>query len=107
MYVYDDIAKLCRQKAEVIKNHENEHVCSIGHYEARQRKHKGLKFGGRATHTATRIQKIVTLEDNLLRDSLILTVALGFIFVIGCWDPCVIETLTQNCCFLVMKHGCI
>jgi hypothetical protein len=28
-YVYDYIIKLCRQQAEVIQNHENEHVRSI------------------------------------------------------------------------------
>jgi hypothetical protein len=35
MYVYDYITKLCREQAEVIQNHENEHVCSIGRDEAR------------------------------------------------------------------------
>jgi hypothetical protein len=29
-YVYDYITKLFRQQAEVIQNHENEHVCGIG-----------------------------------------------------------------------------
>jgi hypothetical protein len=29
-YVLNYITKLCRQQAEVIQNHENEHVCSIG-----------------------------------------------------------------------------
>jgi hypothetical protein len=45
-YVYDYITKLCRQKAEVIQNHENEHVRSIGRGEARHRKYKRLKLGG-------------------------------------------------------------
>jgi hypothetical protein len=44
-YVYDYITKLCRQQAEVIENHENEHVCGIGQGEARHRKYKRLKFG--------------------------------------------------------------
>jgi hypothetical protein len=48
-YVYGYITKLCRQQAEVIKNHENEHVCSIGQGGATYRKHKylymGLKLG--------------------------------------------------------------
>jgi hypothetical protein len=33
-YVYDYIIKLCRQKAEVIQNHENENVRDIGKGEA-------------------------------------------------------------------------
>jgi hypothetical protein len=45
-YVYDYITKLCRQQVEVIQNHENEHVCSIGQGEARNRKYKRLMLGG-------------------------------------------------------------
>jgi hypothetical protein len=45
-YVYDYIIKLCRQQAEVIQNHENEHVRSTGQGEARYRKYKWLKLGG-------------------------------------------------------------
>jgi hypothetical protein len=37
-YVYDYITKLCRRQAEVIRNHENEHVRIIGQGEARHRK---------------------------------------------------------------------
>jgi hypothetical protein len=44
--VYDYITKLCRKKAEVIQNHENEHVRSIGQGEATHRKYKRLKLGG-------------------------------------------------------------
>jgi hypothetical protein len=40
------MTKLCRQQAEVIRNHENEHVRGIGHGEARHRKYMGLKHGG-------------------------------------------------------------
>jgi hypothetical protein len=36
-YVYDYITKLCRKPAEVIQNHENEHVRGIGQSEARQK----------------------------------------------------------------------
>jgi hypothetical protein len=39
-YVYDYIIKLCRQQAEVIQNHENEDVRSIGQGEARHRKYE-------------------------------------------------------------------
>jgi hypothetical protein len=34
------------QQAEVIQNHENEHVRSIGQGEARHRKYKKLKLDG-------------------------------------------------------------
>jgi hypothetical protein len=40
------MTKLCRQQAEVIQNHDNENVCSIGQGEAWHRKYKGLKLGG-------------------------------------------------------------
>jgi hypothetical protein len=43
-YVYDYVTKLCRQQAEVIENHKNEHVRSIGQGEARYRKYKRLKL---------------------------------------------------------------
>jgi hypothetical protein len=45
-YVYNYIAKLCRQQAEVIWNRETEHVCGIGQGETRHRKCKKLKLGG-------------------------------------------------------------
>jgi hypothetical protein len=45
-YVYHYVTELCKQQAEVIQNHENEHVRSIGQGEARHRKHKRLKLGG-------------------------------------------------------------
>jgi hypothetical protein len=44
-YEYDFITKMCRKRAEVILNHEN-NVRSIGNGEARHRKHKRLKLGG-------------------------------------------------------------
>jgi hypothetical protein len=45
-YVYDFITEICRKQAEVIQNHENRNVRSIGNGEARHRKHKRLKLGG-------------------------------------------------------------
>jgi hypothetical protein len=45
-YIYDYIAKLCRQQAEVIQNHENANVRDIGKGEARHRKYKRLELGG-------------------------------------------------------------
>jgi hypothetical protein len=43
------VTEFCKQQAEVIQNHENEHVRSIGQGEARRRKYKGLKLvGGQA-----------------------------------------------------------
>jgi hypothetical protein len=44
-YVYGYVTKLCRKQAEVIRNHENEHVCGIGQDEARHGKYKMLKVG--------------------------------------------------------------
>jgi hypothetical protein len=46
LYVYDYITKSCRQQAEVIQNHGNEYVRSIGQDEAKRRKYKRLKHGG-------------------------------------------------------------
>jgi hypothetical protein len=46
LYVYDFIIKICREQAEVIQNHDNENIRSIGNCEARHRKHKRLKLGG-------------------------------------------------------------
>jgi hypothetical protein len=45
-YLYDYITKLCRQQAEAIQNHENEHVRRIGQSEVSHRKYKRLKLGG-------------------------------------------------------------
>jgi hypothetical protein len=45
-YVYDYIANLFRRQAEVIQNHDNEHVRSIGQGEAIHRKYKRFKLGG-------------------------------------------------------------
>jgi hypothetical protein len=45
-YIYDYITKLCRQQAEVIRNHENANVRNIGQGEARCRKIKRLNLGG-------------------------------------------------------------
>jgi hypothetical protein len=44
-YVYDYITNLCRQEAEVIQNHENEHIRSIGQGEDRHKKYKRLELG--------------------------------------------------------------
>jgi hypothetical protein len=48
-FEYDCKTKLCTREAEVIQNHENEHVHGIGQGEARHRKCKRLKLvGGQA-----------------------------------------------------------
>jgi hypothetical protein len=54
-YVYDYITKLCRQLAEVIENHENEHIRSIGQGLARHRKYKWLKLEGDQTVQMTKL----------------------------------------------------
>jgi hypothetical protein len=45
-YVYDYVTKLCGKEAEVVENHENEHVSSVGQDENRHRKCKRLKLSG-------------------------------------------------------------
>jgi hypothetical protein len=45
-YVYDYMAKWCKQEAEVILNHVNENVRNIGQGVARHTKYKKLKLGG-------------------------------------------------------------
>jgi hypothetical protein len=45
-YVYDYITKLCRQRAEVIQNYDNQNIRNIGQAEARHRTYKRLKLGG-------------------------------------------------------------
>jgi hypothetical protein len=49
-YVYDYITKLSRQQADVIQNHDNENVRSIGQGEATYRKYKRLNVGGGEAH---------------------------------------------------------
>jgi hypothetical protein len=44
LYVYDYITKLCRQQAEVILNHENEYVCSIGQGKEDKENIRGLNL---------------------------------------------------------------
>jgi hypothetical protein len=53
-YIYDYIIKLCRQQAEVIQNHENEHVRSIGQGKARHRKYNRLKLGSGQAYNCSR-----------------------------------------------------
>jgi hypothetical protein len=45
-YVYDYIRNLCRRQAEIIHDHENEHVRNIGQGETRQIKYKKRQLGG-------------------------------------------------------------
>jgi hypothetical protein len=45
-YVYDYITISCRKQAEVIQNHETEHISNIGQGEVRHRKYNRLKVGG-------------------------------------------------------------
>jgi hypothetical protein len=52
-YVYDYKTNLCRQQEEVIKNHEKEHVRSIGQGKARYRKYERLKLGGGSVYNCS------------------------------------------------------
>jgi hypothetical protein len=45
-YVYEYKTKLWSKKAEVIENHENEHIRSIGQGEVRHRKYERFKHVG-------------------------------------------------------------
>jgi hypothetical protein len=45
-YAFDYVTKICRMRAEVIQNHDNENVRNIGKNEAQHRKHKRLTLGG-------------------------------------------------------------
>jgi hypothetical protein len=45
-YVYDYVAKLWRQQAEAILNHDNENVRNIGQGEAEYKIYKRLQLGG-------------------------------------------------------------
>jgi hypothetical protein len=53
-YVYDCTTKLCRQQADVIQNHEIEHVRSIEQGVARHRKYNRLKLGGGQAYDCSR-----------------------------------------------------
>jgi hypothetical protein len=57
--VYDYITTLCRQQAEVIQNHENEHVRIIGQGKARHRKYKRLKLSGGQVYNCSSNQAAV------------------------------------------------
>jgi hypothetical protein len=52
-YIYYYTTKLFRQQAEVIQNHETANVRYIGQGEARHRKYKRLKLGGRQAYDRT------------------------------------------------------
>jgi hypothetical protein len=54
--VYDYITKLCRQQAEVIQNHDNEIVRSIGQGETPHRKYKRLKLGGGQAYDSSSVK---------------------------------------------------
>jgi hypothetical protein len=45
-YIYDYIAKLCRQQSEVVQNHDKENVRNIRQGEAGHKMYKGFKHGG-------------------------------------------------------------
>jgi hypothetical protein len=54
-YMYNYITKLCRQQAEVIKNHENENVRYTQQGEAQHRKYKRLKLGDGHVHDCSSV----------------------------------------------------
>jgi hypothetical protein len=60
--VYDYITKLCRQQAEVIQNRDNENVRNVWQGEARRRKYKRLKLGGRQAYDRSSVLTVVVAE---------------------------------------------
>jgi hypothetical protein len=54
-YVYDYVIKLCRQLAEVIRNHENANIYNIAERKAHHRKYTRLKFGGGQEYYRSRL----------------------------------------------------
>jgi hypothetical protein len=44
LHVYDYIRKLCKQQAEVVQNHENEHIRNIGQGKASHGKYESLEL---------------------------------------------------------------
>jgi hypothetical protein len=56
LYLYDYTTKLCRQQAEIVQNHENANVHSIGQGEARHRKYKNIRGVNLAATKHTAIQ---------------------------------------------------
>jgi hypothetical protein len=57
IYIYDYISKLCRQQAQVIKNHENSHIRNIGQGEANTENIRGLNLAvRRTTDEVTKLQ---------------------------------------------------
>jgi hypothetical protein len=53
-FAYDYIAKVRTQQAEVMQNHENEHVRGLGQGGARHRNYKRLKLGGGQAYDRSR-----------------------------------------------------
>jgi hypothetical protein len=54
-YLYDFVTTLCRRQAEVIRNHDNENVRSIGKGEAQHRKYKRLQVAGGQTYDISNV----------------------------------------------------
>jgi hypothetical protein len=57
-YVYDYITKLCRQQAEVIKNHENANVRNIGQGEPNTGNIRGLILTA-VNHTTVQVTRLL------------------------------------------------
>jgi hypothetical protein len=60
-YIYGFITRLCRQQADVIRNHENAYIGRIGINAVAHRKGKRLKLcGGRAYNSSDSEASLVT-----------------------------------------------
>jgi hypothetical protein len=56
-FVYDYIIKLCRQQAEVIKNHDNENVRTIGQGDPDRGNIKGINLAA-VKHTTVQVTRL-------------------------------------------------
>jgi hypothetical protein len=57
--LYDFAAKLCRQQATVLPNHENVDIGNIGQGDAQHRNYRRLKLGGGQAYDQSIVQTVV------------------------------------------------
>jgi hypothetical protein len=58
-YIYDFMTRLCREQADVIRNHKNAYIRDIVTGEAARRKCEKLKLGGGQAYTRSGVQATV------------------------------------------------
>jgi hypothetical protein len=70
-YVYDYVTQVCRKQAQVIQNHDNINVRSVGRTEVQHRKYKRLKLGGGQEYDRSCVWTAQSIQHwhNLLRNA--------------------------------------